>query len=284
MIHQSSGYTITLITAERFRLDGGAMFGSVPKVLWDKRIAGDEANRIQMCCNVLLLEGHGRRILVDLGMGRKWSEKEQAIYAIEYSSDGPLEILAPNVTDLLLTHLHFDHVGGISRRNANGTLEPAFPGAKLLLSARNYEHARNCGVRERASYIPENVDLVEVYDYRLTHHGEEVLPNIRVYYSNGHTHGLQWILIGKGEGAMAFPSDLIPMSHHLPIPYVMGYDLNAETAMREKAEFLKLALSQNWIVVFEHDPVVPVATLIEEKGRAAIGKQVVLPRINAFPA
>jgi len=279
---QVGPYSVSLYTSERFRLDGGAMFGSVPKVLWHKLLPADESNRIQLACNLLVLDGGGRRVLVDVGMGRKWSEKEVGIYAVEYLDSRALHEAVPGVTDLVLTHLHFDHAGGISFRDAAGVVQAAFPQAMIYLSKANLEHARHPNLRERASYLAENLEPAIAGKLTLTEDGAEILPQIKTMQSNGHTHGLQILLIGEGKGAIAYPSDLIPTSRHLAVPYVMSYDLCAETSMREKDLFLKRAVAEEWRVVFEHDADTPCATLtFDERGRAVIRERVELPRWKA---
>jgi len=255
------------------------MFGSVPKVLWQRSIAADDSNRIQLACNLLVLEGEGRRVLVDVGMGRKWSEKEVSIYSIEYLDELPLHQVVPKVTDLILTHLHFDHAGGISYRDADGEIHAAFPEARVILSQKNLHHAQHTGVREKASYLTENIIPATSGQLLLTEDGAQPMAHIKMWQSNGHTHGLQCVIIGEGAGAIAYPSDLIPTAHHLSVPYVMGYDLCAETSMREKDEFLKRAVAEEWRVVFEHDADTPCATLaFDDRGRPVIREKIELPR------
>lgn len=255
-------YEIDLIDCDHFALDGGSMFGSVPKPLWSKSIAADDRNRIPLSCRVLVLRDGQRTILVDCGVGRIFSDKLRDIYAVDNRAS--LEQLAP--TDIILTHLHFDHAGGITRLDVNGKPQLAFPSAEIHLQRKNLEHARAPGPRERASYLPEVVEPLAGAKLRLVDGAGEILPGIEVRVANGHTHGLQCVLIRDGKECLAFPSDLVPTAHHVPIPYVMGYDLCAETTMREKKEFLLEAVRENWTVVFEHDRDTPAGKIASADG------------------
>ena len=263
-----AGYDISTLVLERFRLDGGAMFGSVPKTLWQRRIQADELNRIQLATRVLLLKGHGRSIAIDLGCGTKFKEKERQIYAIEPISTAPLseqlQAARPDLgplTDIILTHLHFDHAGGVAVATPDGPPSLTFPHARIHVQRANYEVAQMPGLRERASYLPENIAPLAAANLRLLSDGEEILPNIRGHIVNGHTRGMQWIQIGTGANSIVYVADLIPTAHHIPVPYVMGYDLCAETSMNEKQSFLARASDENWRLVFEHDAETPAATV-----------------------
>jgi glyoxylase-like metal-dependent hydrolase (beta-lactamase superfamily II) len=269
---QVAGYSISTLVCDTFKLDGGAMFGSVPKVLWSRQIAADSANRIPLACRLLLLEGHSRKVLIDCGVGRKWSEKEGQIYDICHKRSLP-----EGVTDLVLTHLHFDHGGGVSYRGGEGELRLTYPTATVHIQEANWERALNPGPRERASYLSENILPLKQATRRLCHDGEEILPGIIVHRADGHTLGLQWIVIGD---ELAFPADLIPTSHHVPLPYIMGYDLHAEKTLEEKTLFLSQAVQKQWTVVFEHDAEVAAARItVDDQGRYSIGERVLVPEL-----
>ncbi|MCB0346172.1 MAG: MBL fold metallo-hydrolase [Bdellovibrionales bacterium] len=246
-------YEVSTLVCDHIALDGGAMFGSVPKTLWERAIPADARNRISMACRLMLIKGSDRTFLVDLGCGDKWSDKDREIFAISSVLDMPLTEVVGPVTDVIVTHLHFDHVGGISQRTAAGDLELCFPDARIHCSRKNLEHARKPGIRERASYLRENIDVLDSANLSLTEDGDEIAPGITVHQANGHTHGLQWVKVSDGSNSCVFPSDLMPTAHHVSVPWVMGYDLCAETSMREKEQFLEQAASQGWTVVFEHD-------------------------------
>lgn len=274
-MYNVDSYEIEAVEVDRFRLDGGAMFGSVPKTLWSKQISADEFNRIQLVCRILVVKNQSRTILIDLGMGRKWKDKEKQIYAIEYLQPPPNVI--SKVDDIILTHLHFDHAGGISALDNNGEAQLVFPEATVFLQEENWKHAQCPGVREKASYLLDIVHPLKQAKLQLTHNGQEIFPGIRVYQVDGHTHGLQWVLIGQGKGAVAFPADMIPTAHHVPVPYVMGYDLSAEKTMAEKEAFLNRAATEGWIVVYEHDAETSASTITkDEKGRFMVGKKMTL--------
>ena len=257
-------YNISTHVLEHFKLDGGAMFGSVPKNLWSKRIVPDELNRIQMCCRVMLLEGGGKKILVDVASGNKWSEKLRAIYDIKPTFDGLLSDKFTGVTDVILSHLHFDHGGGITQ-SVNGAIALTFPEANIYLQKANFEQAQNPGVREKASYLPDHVLPLKAARLNLIDGEAELLPEIRVGRVDGHTVGMQYILVGTGDGAVVYPADLIPTAHHLSVPYVMGYDMCAATSIREKEQFLNRAVDEGWTIVFEHDADTAAATVMKDE-------------------
>ncbi|MDR3688038.1 MAG: MBL fold metallo-hydrolase [Fimbriimonas sp.] len=255
-----------------FRLDGGAMFGTVPKTLWARETPPDDDNRVLLATRSLIVEDGERTLLIDTGCGDKWSAKNRAIYGFD---EGP-HLPVPGVTDLLLTHLHFDHAGGLSRyADSSQSLEPCYPSATHYVSATNYENAKTPNVRERGSYLGENIDILERVKLHLIEDGDEVWPGLTVHRLDGHTHGLTWGKLTDGDATVAFPADLIPTSKHLPVPWVMGYDICAERSMQEKQEFLARAIEESWIVVFEHDPVVAAARLsLDERGRAVVEEPV----------
>jgi glyoxylase-like metal-dependent hydrolase (beta-lactamase superfamily II) len=267
---QVGRYRVSVHNHGFFRLDGGAMFGSVPKPLWARVAPPDEQNRILLATRSLVIEWENRKMIVDVGCGDKWTDKTRAIFAIE---DKPYEPVA-SVTDVLLTHLHFDHAGGVSRQGRD-RLELSYPSAKHYVSQANYANAQAPNVRERASYLPENVDILATADLVLTEDGQELYPGLSVHRADGHTRGLQWVKLTDGGATIAFPADLAPTSHHLPVPYVMGYDICAETSMREKQDFLSQAIEGGWIVVFEHDPAVPAGRIaLDERGRPYLAEAI----------
>ncbi len=271
---QVGRYRISTHNHGFFRLDGGAMFGSVPKPLWERGCVPDEANRILLATRSLIIECEDRKILVDVGCGDKWSEKNRAIFCIDESAREPV----PDVTDVLLTHLHFDHAGGVSRFRAGTEVpEPSYPNARHFVARANLENARSPNIRERASYLPENVSVLDKVDLTLTEDGQELMPGLSLHRSDGHTLGLQWVKLTDGGVTIAFPADLIPTSHHLSIPFVMGYDICAERSMAEKSEFMKQAVGGSWVVVFEHDPAVAAGRLaLDDRGRPFLAEEVQL--------
>ncbi|HET9481755.1 MAG TPA: MBL fold metallo-hydrolase [Candidatus Polarisedimenticolia bacterium] len=263
-------YTVQSLEAERFRLDGGAMFGVVPKPLWERAHPADSRNRIRMVTRCLLARGEGRLLLVDTGMGAGWSEKERAIYGIEngarsiLASLHALSVAPGEITDVVLTHLHFDHAGGAVRRDPDG-LAAAFPEARYHVQQEQLEWARNPTEKDRRSFRPDDF-LPLVRDGRLvTARGRaEIMPGIHVEPTRGHTVGHQIVRIGEGPGSLVYCGDLIPTAAHVPIPWVMGYDLFPMTTMDEKRSLLAQAADEDWILVMEHDPDHPAVRVARE--------------------
>lgn len=269
-------YELSLHNFGFFRLDGGAMFGSVPKNIWSKKIPVDDENCIPLATRCILLKGKGKVILVDVGLGDKWGEKERGIFAIKTIPFKDAGVVPEDITDVVLTHLHFDHAGGISYIK-DGKALLSFPNATIHLQRDNFENAKSPNLRERASYLPDNVDPLEQAKLNLLPGSCEILPGIFGHQVNGHTKGQQFIEIRGGERTILYPTDLIPTSRHLPLPYTMGYDICTETLMKEKESFLNLALERDAIVVFEHDPDVPAATICKDsKGHFAVKEKIAI--------
>ena len=264
---QIGPYIATSIETGRFRLDGGAMFGTVPKVLWEKAHPADEKNRIELAARCLLLEGFNRRILVDTGLGDKWDAKHREMFAIETVQGGVAGALAARgtdpatITDVVLTHLHFDHAGGATKTAADGTIEPAFPHARYHLQKRNLEWAQKPNDREAASYRAENFDALVAADVLELHEGSrELYPGLFLVVADGHTEALQMVrVIGPGEEGEAeelwYPADMIPTSSHVPAAWVMGYDISALRCLEEKKALLSEIAGRNAWLFYEHDPV-----------------------------
>lgn len=268
---RAAGYEISTAVLTRFRLDGGAMFGSVPKLLWERCHAADEKNRIGLCARVLVLRSEGRCILVDAGTGDKLRPREREMYAVQQTSEDALPFQWEEVTDLLLTHLHFDHAGGATVRVAapqEAAEEFALraPRARTWLQRRNWDRARSPGPRERASYLAENVLPLEKGWLELVEGEREIVPGITVHPSEGHTAGLQWVKVGDGKSAVVFLADLIPTAAHLHLPFVMGYDMCVETLIREKAELLLRAVDEDWVLIFAHDVDVAAGRVARDAG------------------
>ena len=268
---QVGRFKITLHNHGNFKLDGGSMFGAVPKTLWSQKCPPDDQNRILMATNSLVIEDGDRRFLVDTGCGDKWQDKLRQIYGI---ADEPYRAVE-GVTDLILTHLHFDHAGGATR-NEKGELKLNYPGVSVYLQRSNLDNARNPNPRERASYLAESFEPLLGSDLRLTEGSEEIYLGISVHRSDGHTVGLQWLLISDGGQTVAYPSDLVPTSNHIPLAYNMGYDICTQTLLEEKQAFLEKAAAESWIVVFEHDPAVSAGRITHEGGRFGLREQVTL--------
>lgn len=257
-------WTVRTIETGSLGLDGGSMFGSVPKPLWSRTNPPDERNRIRLAMRCLLLEGHGRRILVDVGMGDKFSAKLMEIYAVEPRPTLEDSLLAAGVepssiTDVILTHLHFDHAGGATVRTQTG-LAPRFPGARWYVQRRNWQNAHAPNPRERASYMPENFDpLHEAGVLELWDGPQRPWPGISILTAEGHTRGQQLVRVEGGGEVVYFVADLIPTAAHVRIPFVMGYDMACIETMEEKRVLLTRAASERAWICLEHDPEVAFA-------------------------
>ncbi len=248
-----------------FGLDGGAMFGTVPKTLWARTNPADERNRIRLGLRLLLLEGHGRRILVDAGIGHKFTPKYEDIYAVDHSRctlEGALSargLTVEDVTDCVLTHLHFDHAGGATKRDGD-RLVPRLPRARYYVQRANYENASRPNPRERASYLPENfVPLMEAGVLTLWEGPQSPWPGITTWTAAGHTRGQQFVRVEGGGTVLYFVADLIPTATHVRVPFVMGYDVEPLRTMEEKTAFLERACDEGAWVCLEHDPEVALA-------------------------
>ncbi len=264
----SGKYSIKVIESGYFALDGGAMFGIIPKPLWEKTNPADGMNRIAMAARLLLLEWDNEKMLIDTGMGEKWDEKSRSIYGIdpETTLEKSLKAAGVNpedITKVLHTHLHFDHAGG-SVKEEKGKLVPAFPNAKYFVRKKNFEWGSNPSDRDRGSYIKQNFiplmehGVLELIDDNTT----DFLDGISLYEINGHTFGQQAIKISDGTETLFFCADLIPMHAHVPLPYIMGYDLQPLVTLQEKKEVLAKAADEDWTLVVQHDPEV-VAVKVE---------------------
>lgn len=260
------GYEVSAVAAERIRLDGGAMFGVVPKPLWEKTNPADDRNRVTLALRVLVLRGEGRVAIVDAGVGGKVDARFRDIYAVERDPGLPEAlaargIAADAVTDVILTHLHFDHAGGSTRRDGERAV-PTFARAAYHVQGVQLEHAKAPNERDRASYLLENwAPLEEAGVLRVHAPGDEILPGVFARVVNGHTPGQQMIVVGDGAGDLAFPCDLVPLAPHLATPYVMAYDLEPLVTMREKREWLPRWADGGTVLVFAHDPTTPAARI-----------------------
>ncbi len=257
----------------RFRLDGGAMFGVVPKNLWNRTNPADEQNQIEMAARLLLIKQNEQTILVDTGLGYKLSEKMRSIYKLDFSRFTLERSLAEvgesvdTITDVIVTHLHFDHVGGAVSKD-HDRFVPTFPRARYYIQNEQWQWALNPSERDRASYFPENFLPLREHGVLTLLDGEtELFPGIRVIPLEGHTFGQQVVLVETGQGKVLYAADLIPIVSHIPGPYIMGYDLQPLVTLREKNELLSRAVEERWVIFFEHDPVYEAAMVVRtEKG------------------
>ena len=256
-----------------FKLDGGTMFGVVPKVMWEKQHPADEQNRIDLDLRCLLVEVGERRMLVDTGMGDRWDEKQLRIFGLVRRPNQLVAELAEagitreSITDVILTHLHFDHAGGVLRQGENG-LEPVFPQARHWIQKRHWDWAGHPSERDRASFRREDFSLLADADLlELVDGAQEIMPGVKVTPVSGHTPGQQVVEFHTPDGILAYVADLIPFLSQLHVPWIMGFDLNPLLTVTEKKRFLTRAVEDGIILVFEHDPVHEAATVRFTAGR-----------------
>lgn len=274
--------TLQTLDTGFFKLDGGAMFGVVPKPLWQKLNPADEQNRCTWAMRCLLYEADGRLLLVDTGIGDKQDAKFFGHYDLQGDATLTGSIRAAgydvaDVTDVLLTHLHFDHVGGAVLRSDN-ELRPVFPNATYWVHPDHWQWAIQPNPREKASFLRENIlPLQESGQLQFLTERPFPFSAITLHYVDGHTEKMALPIFQINGRSVAFMADLIPSSAHVPLPYVMSYDVRPLLTMQEKTDLLQRAADENWLLVFEHDPVVEAATVqhtdkgirIDQTGRLA---------------
>jgi len=272
-------YRIHSIISGKFKLDGGAMFGIIPKPLWEKTNPADSANRIALVTRQLLLVSDSKKILIDTGMGSKWNEKAVAMYDIEPVTEleqslRQLGVQPSEVTDVLLTHLHFDHTGG-STKLENGKLVPAFSNATYHVSKENYNWAVRATDRDKGSYLKDNFQpLAEQGVLSFFSENENLFDDeIELVNVNGHTIGQRLFKIFSGDETLFYCGDLFPTSSHVPLPYIMGYDLQPLITLFEKKELLPRAVQENWKLIFEHDPHSDAATVVATEKGFSVGER-----------
>jgi len=242
-----------------FKLDGGAMFGVVPKSLWSRYQQPDENNLCTWAMRCLLIEKDDKRILIDTGMGNKQSEK----FFSHYHPHGDASLLGSlkakgfspeDITDVVLTHLHFDHCGGAVSKDADGNLHTTFPNARYWCDQEHWNWAINPNAREKASFLKENIlPIQEAGQLEFVNEYTKIIPELTFALANGHTEGMLIPYIQYGEETIVFMADLLPSPTHIPIAWVMGYDVRPLVTVREKETFLQEAVEKNYLLFYEHD-------------------------------
>lgn len=269
-------YKLMSIETGEFALDGGAMFGIIPKPLWEKRIGVDERNRIDMRLRALLVQGNGKNILVDTGIGDKGDAKFNDIYRVDHSrftlesSLAGYDLKPSDITDVVISHLHFDHAGGATRSSV-----PAFPNATYYIQKRQYDWALKTTEKERTSFRREDfVPLVEKGVARLIDGPSELGPGVSISVSSGHTEYQQHLFVTDGKQAFFHCADMIPTSVHVGLQWIMGYDVRPLETLEEKRKVLAEASEKGWILFFEHCPHMAAARVCFKDGRYEVMERV----------
>ena len=255
-----------------FYLDGGAMFGVVPKTFWEKKAPPDERNRIRMAMRCVLLRS-GRTMLIDAGSGDKMTPKQAEIYRFERDFNLrhslPAAGVPPDAIDLVLaTHLHFDHAGGFTERGADGSIRPRFPRAQYIVRRGEFEDAMSPNERTKGSYFLENYQpLADHHVLQLVDDDASIMPGVRVRRTGGHTMHHQMVVIESAGKTAVFAADLLPTAAHLPEVWVMGYDLFPLDTLNFKRAFLREAIEREYLIIFEHDPNIAAGYIRESGGK-----------------
>jgi glyoxylase-like metal-dependent hydrolase (beta-lactamase superfamily II) len=256
-----------------FRLDGGAMFGVVPKPLWEKRMPADDKNRILLAMRPLLVRSPTHVVLIDAGAGEKMEAKNSGIYAIDRSRNLDHSLADAGLADdgvdvVLASHLHFDHAGGFTVKGADGTLRPRFPRARYVVRAGEWEDATHPHERNRASYLQDNfVPLMTSGVVDLIPDDRAIVPCVRVVRTGGHTMHHQIVVLESGSRTAVFAADLIPTTAHVDVPWIMGYDLYPLDTLAFKRTFVREAIEREYLIFFEHDPAIAAGYIREKDGR-----------------
>jgi glyoxylase-like metal-dependent hydrolase (beta-lactamase superfamily II) len=256
-----------------FRLDGGAMFGVVPKPLWETRAPADDRNRIHLGMRPLLVRGSTKILIIDAGIGDKMDSKSVEIYGIDRDRNldhtlADAGLTAGDIDVVLASHLHFDHAGGFTTRAADGSLRPRFPSARYIVRSAEWEDATHPHERNRASYLAENfVPLRDAGVLDLFPGDGEIVPGIRVVRTGGHTMHHQIVVMESGGRTAVFTADLIPTTAHIDPPWIMGYDLYPMDTLAFKRTFVREAIDREYLIFFEHDPKIAAGYIRERDGR-----------------
>jgi len=278
---QTDAITIRTLETGIFGLDGGSMFGIIPKALWTKAYSEpDEANRIPLAARLVLIQFQDRNILVDTGNGNKFNEKQQKIYNIDIEKSNVENVLRTvnlkptDITGVILTHLHFDHCGG-STKLEDGKIVPTFPNARYYVQKEHWEWAIKPTEKDAGSFMPN--DFLPLYEFGVLDfvEGEVLLfDKIEIKTLYGHTPAMQAVKISVDDRIYFYPADLFPTSAHLNLPYILAYDNYPLTTLEEKKKYLANAIEEDWIVIFEHDAFVKAGKIGYSNGKYFVREKV----------
>ena len=273
-------YDLYSVETSEFGLDGGAMFGIIPKPVWEKKVSADELNQVNMVTRSLLLVSDEKKILIDTGNGTKWEEKYKQIYDIntdQYNIEkslGKYGFSSEQITDVICTHMHFDHIGG-NTKIKSGEVVPTFPNAKYWISEENWKLANHPSQKDAGSFIEhdwkvlaEN-QMIEIIDGR-----EPFIEGIETFVTHGHTPGLLHPIVSDGSNKLFYGADIFPMVAHIPIPWVMAYDVQPVVTMEEKQKLLQKMEREDWILFFEHDPHIQACSVHKDGKHYKLNKEI----------
>jgi glyoxylase-like metal-dependent hydrolase (beta-lactamase superfamily II) len=250
-------FDVTVLTDGSYLLDGGAMFGVVPKPLWEKRAPANERNQILLGTNTIVVRTGKHTVVIETGIGNKLTEKQRSIYEAKQLLPQSLNAagIRPEKVDVVInSHLHFDHCGWNTTRNEDGSIVPTFPNARYFAHRGEVEHGHLQLERDAVSYISDNYDpLIASGQMTLLEGGEEIVPGVSVERFPGHTAQMMAVMLDSGGRRACYISDLIPTSAHLDVTWVMGYDLDPLTCIEQRKRFLSRAIPEQWLVLFTHD-------------------------------
>jgi len=272
---QLGKFTIAIVSDGSFWIDGGALFGTVPRTIWSKLVTPDELNRIELALNCLLIKTPDKKILVDTGVGEKLADKIKEIYKIQKPPDLVQSLkkagVDPGQIDFVInTHLHFDHCGG-NTRPLEDNYRPVFPNAKYIVQKQEWEDAFHPDERSRSSYLKENfMPLEQAGQLVLVDGDHEITPGVKVLLTPGHTSAHQSVIIQSGDQTALYLGDVTCISQQIKVPYLTSFDLYPVRLMKTRKELLKRAQEERWLLVFDHDPKMPFAYLTEIDGKPVL--------------
>jgi glyoxylase-like metal-dependent hydrolase (beta-lactamase superfamily II) len=255
-------FELSIIRESVFKLDGGAMFGVVPKTMWGKLSPADDLNRVVLACNLLLIDTGAAKVLIETGMGDRWSDKERERYGLEtlVNPEHALDQVGLKPQDIdfvIISHLHFDHAGGATI-SKDGSIVPTYPNAKYVVQRGEWDFAFKANARAKASYRPDDFVPLETHKQLLLVDGDyEVTPGVSVRLTGGHTSHHQVVCFESAGQKGVYFADIMPTRSHLSPPWVMGYDHYPLVSCDVKTEFLARAAAEDWLVVFDHEPGIP---------------------------